>query len=485
MLVIGLISGTSVDGIDAALVEISGGESDLKIQLLAGETYSYPEMLRDEILAVIAGKALTMAEFAALDDAIAHAFAHAAEQIQQNQPKAELIGSHGQTVYHLPPSKISPNPLEKGALEQLPVAPLSERYLELPVPPSSREILELPVPPFSREVLELPVPPSSREVLELPVPPFSREVLELPVPPFSREVLELPVPPFSRGVRGVLLGYSLQLGRGALIADRTGITTINNFRAADIAAGGQGAPLVSKIDACLLADQEGDRAIQNIGGIGNLTYLPAKSNPHWLEKITGWDTGPGNALLDMAVYKFSQGQQTYDANGAWAATGTICQPLVQQWLAADFFQQPPPKSTGRELFSRDYLEQCLRDATVYQLSDADILASLTELTAVSIAHSYRQFLPQIPQQVLLCGGGSRNLYLRERLRVNLDQAEVLTTNEFGISTDFKEAIAFAVLAYWRQQQIPGNLPQVTGAQDHVLLGEIYNPNRGFQNRVET
>ncbi len=409
MLVIGLISGTSVDGIDAALVEISGGEADLQIQLLAGETYSYPEDLREEILAVIAGKALTMAEFAALDDAIAHAFAHAAEQIQQNQPKASLIGSHGQTVYHLPPVKRSPlAPLKKGGMG------------------------------------------TSQA-------------------------------PFQKGG----MGYSLQLGRGALIADRTGITTINNFRAADMAAGGQGAPLVSKIDACLLADQECDRAIQNIGGIGNLTYLPAKKSPHWLEKITGWDTGPGNALLDMAVSKFTQGQQTYDASGAWAATGTICQPLVQQWIAADFFRQPPPKSTGRELFSLDYLEQCLRDAAVYKLNNADILATLTELTVVSIAHSYRQFLPQIPLQVLLCGGGSRNLYLRERLRVNLDQAEVLTTDEFGMSTDFKEAIAFAVLAYWRQQQIPGNLPQVTGAQDHVLLGEIYNPKRGFQNRVET
>ena len=428
MLVIGLISGTSVDGIDAALVEIFGGESDLKVQLLAGETYSYPEALREEILAVIAGKALTMAEFAALDEAIALAFAYAAQQIQKNQPKAELIGSHGQTVYHLPPSKKrSPlAPLKKGGTGNL-KALLQEAETEGSKAPFLRGLGDL-----------LEISPSQN------------------------------------------LGYSLQLGRGALMADRTGITTINNFRAADIAAGGQGAPLVSKIDACLLADQECDRTIQNIGGIGNLTYLPAKKSPPWLEKITGWDTGPGNALLDMAVDKFTQGQQTYDAKGAWAATGTICQPLVQEWLSADFFQQPPPKSTGRELFSLDYLEQCLRDAVRYELSQADILATLTELTAASIAQSYRQFLPKIPQQVLLCGGGSRNLYLRERLRVNLDQAEVLTTDEFGISADFKEAIAFAVLAYWRQQQIPGNLPQVTGAQGSVLLGEIYNPKGGFQ-----
>ena len=408
MLVIGLISGTSVDGIDAALVEVSGRESDLKIELLAGETYSYPKQLRQEILAVIAGKALTMAEFAALDDAIAHAFAYAAQEIQQDKPKAELIGSHGQTVYHLPPS---PN--------------------------------------------------------------------RSPNPSFQR-TLQNPIPPLKRGARGdQTIGYSLQLGRGALIANIIGLTTISNFREADLAAGGQGAPLVSKIDGCLLADENCDRAIQNIGGIGNFTYLPAKKSLHWLEKIIGWDTGPGNALLDMAVQKFTQGQQTYDTNGDLARTGTIHYPLVQRWLEAEFFQQPPPKSTGRELFSADYLDQCLRETTVYGLTEADILATLTELTVAAIAQSYRQFLPQIPQQVLVCGGGSRNLYLLERLRVNLDHAEVLTTDEFGISADFKEAIAFAVLAYWRQGQISGNLPQVTGAQGHVLLGEIHNPKGNF------
>jgi anhydro-N-acetylmuramic acid kinase len=401
MLTIGLISGTSVDGIDAALVEVSGGEADLSIELVAGETFSYPEELRQEILAVIAGKALTMAEFAALDDGIARAFAHAAQEIQRPHPPAELIGSHGQTVYHLPPTpQLTPQ-----------LTPQSGQH---------------------------------------------------------------PAPQ---------IGYTLQLGRGALIAELTKIPTVNNFRVADMAAGGQGAPLVSKIDVCLLADHQVDRAIQNLGGIGNLTYLPPKNSPHWLDKIVGWDTGPGNALLDMAVQKFTQGQQTYDDLGAWAATGKICQPLVQQWLAADFFHQPPPKSTGRELFSSDYLEQCLRDSSAYELSEADILATLTELTAGSIAHSYRQFLPRIPQQVLLCGGGSRNVYLRERLRVNLDYAEVLTTDEFGVNADFKEAIAFAVLAYWRQQQIPGNLPQVTGAQGSVLLGEIHDPQGRLPIRV--
>ena len=372
---IGLISGTSVDGIDAALVEISGSTADLSVTLLAGETYPYPAALRSQILSVCAGAPLSMADFAALDDAIAQVFAEAAIAIQAGQPPAELIGSHGQTVFHRPPS--------------------------------------------------------------------------------------------DRLTRD-RLGYSLQLGRGALIAHRTGITTVSNFRAADIAAGGQGAPLVSAVDACLLRHPNRDRCIQNLGGIGNLTYLPAAS-----AKVLGWDTGPANALLDLATQHLSDGNLSFDRNGEWAAQGTPCQPLVQQWLQQDFFQQPPPKSTGRELFSPDYFAQCLADATAYRLNAADLLATLTELTAASIAHSYRAFLPRLPDQVLICGGGSRNLYLKQRLQANLDSAQVITTDEAGLNADYKEAIAFAVLAYWRSLGIPGNLPEVTGASQFALLGEIH------------
>ncbi|MEL6928036.1 MAG: anhydro-N-acetylmuramic acid kinase [Cyanobacteria bacterium J06600_6] len=380
MLVIGLMSGTSVDGIDAALVEIAGTELDLQVKLLNSKTFAYPESLRKEILAVCAGKAINIAELADLDDAIAIEFANAADQIQTQDLQAELIGSHGQTVYHRPPTKNK-------------------------------------------------------------------------------------------------LGYSSQLGRGELIAQQTGIKTIDNFRAADIAAAGEGAPLVSKIDLCLLSHSTKARAVQNLGGIGNVTYLPPKIADDWERKIFGWDTGPANALIDMAVERISDGTKTYDHDGQWAAQGTPNLELVDRWLKQDFFHQPPPKSTGRELFSQDYLDRCWQDMDRAELGDFDRLSTLTELTVASITSSYRQFLPQMPAEILLCGGGSRNSYLRQRLQAELTSAHITTTDEIGVDGDFKEAIAFAVLAYWRVRLIPGNLPQVTGAIKPVLLGDIhpYNP----------
>lgn len=374
MRVIGLMSGTSVDGIDAALVEISGSQSDLEVKFIAGMTYPYPQELRSQILQVCSGASLPIAELADLDDAIAITFAQAALKIQPESEPAALIGSHGQTVYHRPP-------------------------------------------------------------------------------------------------QGSQLGYSLQLGRGALIAHLTGITTVSNFRAADLAAGGQGAPLVPIVDQFLLSHPQAHRCIQNLGGIGNVTYLPPATDQP--PSILGWDTGPANTLLDLAVQFFSQGRQMYDADGAWAATGTPCLPLVEQWLQQPFFDQPPPKSTGRELFGQEYLQQCLTDAEPYHLSPADLLATLTELTAASIHHSYTQFLPRLPDQILLCGGGSQNRYLKQRLQTLFEPIPVGCTSEFGLNADFKEAIAFAVLAYWRILGIPGNLPSVTGAKAAVLLGEVY------------
>ncbi|MBW4686419.1 MAG: anhydro-N-acetylmuramic acid kinase [Komarekiella atlantica HA4396-MV6] len=384
--VIGLISGTSVDGIDAALVDISGTDFDLKIELVAGATYPYPAELRTKILAVCAGEAISMAELAQIDDAIAFTFAQAAQNIQIDHQPATLIGSHGQTVYHRPPGDWG----------------LGKVF------------------------------PSSKS-----------------------------------------LGYSLQLGRGELIANLTGVTTVSNFRAADIAIGGHGAPLVPRVDAFLLSHFEEGRCIQNIGGIGNVAYIPPRQQGDWLEKIRAWDTGPGNSLLDLAVEHLSAGAKTYDENGDWAASGTPCYQLVEQWLSQDYFHLPPPKSTGRELFGVAYLHQCLQEAEAYQLSSADMLATLTELTAASIAHSYQSFLLQMPQRVLLCGGGSRNLYLKQRLQLLLPSVPVLTTDEVGLNADFKEAIAFAVLAYWRSLGIPGNLPTATGASQEVLLGEIH------------
>ncbi len=375
MKVIGLMSGTSVDGIDAALVEINGTTLDLHVQLLAGATYPYPDNLRTQILAVCGGAKLSMAEFAELDDAIAKCFAQAAISIQANSFPATLIGSHGQTVFHRPATAEN-------------------------------------------------------------------------------------------------MGYSLQLGRGESIAQIAQITTIDNFRAADIAAGGQGAPLVPKPDAYLLSHPHEHRCVQNIGGIGNVTYIPPTSQPDWESRVRGWDTGPGNSLLDLAVTQLSHGESTFDRDGAWAATGKVCEPLVQNWLKQAYFAAAPPKSTGRELFGLEYLQACIADASHYHLNDADLLATLTDLTARSIADSYQRFLPKLPDRVLLCGGGSRNLYLRQRLQLHLPDTQVTTTDTAGVDGDAKEAIAFAVLAYWRHHQIPGNLPTVTGARQPILLGDV-------------
>jgi anhydro-N-acetylmuramic acid kinase len=379
--IIGLMSGTSVDGIDAVLVDVSGAERDLKVDLIASQTYAYRPELRQQILEVCAGAPLSVETLMGLDDAIAQSFAEAAISIQSGQSsKATLIGSHGQTVFHRPPQADQ-------------------------------------------------------------------------------------------------LGCSLQLGRGEVIAHRTGIKTVCNFRAADIAAGGQGAPLVPKIDVCLLSHATLRRCVQNLGGIGNVAVLPPLNPETDLgANVKGWDTGPSNVLLDLAITRFTQGQQTYDAGGQWAAQGSICQPLVERWLQQPFFQQAPPKSTGRELFSPAYLEACLTDAQAYQLSEADMLATLTELTAASIVHSYRQVLDAMPDQVLLCGGGSRNTYLRGRIQTLLGEAiPVLTTDDVGLNADAKEAIAFAVLAHWRVLGFPGNLPSATGAAQAVLLGELHAP----------
>ncbi|MEG3436818.1 anhydro-N-acetylmuramic acid kinase [Pannus brasiliensis CCIBt3594] len=377
MLAIGLISGTSVDGIDAAFVEIDGDVNHPRVQLLAGETYPYPEELRERILEICAGKALSVEELADLDDAIALSFARAAMAIQQGQPRAEIIGSHGQTVFHRPPD-------------------------------------------------------------------------------------------------GEKLGYSVQLGRGESIARITGIETVSNFRAADIAIGGHGAPLVPKIDAYLLSHPTKTRCVQNLGGIGNVAYLPPRQGEDWESRVFGWDTGPGNVLIDLAVQLLTDGERTFDRNGEWAATGTPCRELVDRWLEDPYFHLSPPKSTGRELFSPAYLERSREDARGYDLSAADWLATLTDLTAASIAHSYRTFLPRLPDEVLLCGGGARNDYLRQRLLSYLGKnVKILTTDEVGLNGDFKEAIAFAVLAYWRINGFSGNLPSVTGAPGPVLLGEIH------------
>ncbi|MEM1278773.1 MAG: anhydro-N-acetylmuramic acid kinase [Cyanobacteria bacterium P01_H01_bin.152] len=384
MNVIGLISGTSVDGIDGVVASIQGEGYNLQVATLGGQTFDYPPAIRQQALAIGAGAAISMPELAALDEAIAQQFAQAAQALIDQYGPVNLIGSHGQTVFHRPRL----------------TAPRSPTHL----------------------------------------------------------------------------AYSLQLGRGDLIATLTQCPTVSDFRQADIAAGGEGAPLVPPVDLALLSHPSHTRCVQNIGGIGNVALLPPWPAPRRVPpKVLGWDTGPGNSLLDLAVDRFSAGQQTYDGNGAWAAQGTPHQSLVDHWLQHPYFAQLPPKSTGRELFGQDFLQQCLTEATVYALTPADVLASLTELTARSIAQSYQTFLPALPDEVLICGGGSHNHYLLDRLQTHLPTVAILPTTAAGVPADLKEALAFAVLAYWRHQAFPGNLPSVTGAHQAVPLGNMHWP----------
>ncbi|GAB4363046.1 MAG: anhydro-N-acetylmuramic acid kinase [Cyanophyceae cyanobacterium] len=382
VIAIGLMSGTSVDGIDAIAVRLTGGDRDLAVEVLRTETYAHDDALRSQILAVCGGAALSAQDWAALDDAIAIAFAQAAQRIGEGLPRAMLIGSHGQTVFHRPPDGIAP------------------------------------------------------------------------------------------------LGYSWQLGRGAAIAALTGIPTVSNFRTADVAAGGHGAPLVPRVDAYLLGHPTERRCVQNLGGIGNVTYLPPQGtgdDRQWETGVRGWDTGPGNVLIDLAVQRFSGGRDRCDWDGRRAAAGRVDDTLLDRWLQDPFFQAPPPKSTGREHFGVAYLDQRLAEAIAAGLGEDDAIATLTELTAVSVALNYQRFLPQLPDRVLLCGGGSRNPVLRDRIAARLGgQIPVQSTTEAGLCADSKEAIAFAVLGYWRWLGLPGNLPAVTGAQRAVPLGELWS-----------
>lgn len=386
MRVIGLISGTSADGVDAALTDISGSGYDIQVKTIAGHTTPYAPALRQDILTLGGGAPIALDALAQLDDAIAQSFANAAQALIHTHGQVDLIASHGQTVFH--------------------------RALTPAAAPAHQ-----------------------------------------------------------------LLGYSLQLGRGEVIAALTQCPTIDNFRRADIAAGGEGAPLVPPVDVALLSHPHHWRCVQNIGGIGNVALLPPQqAHPTATAPAPlGWDTGPGNSLIDLAVIALSEGQAAYDMDGAWAAAGTPDTTLIDRWLQHPYFHQPPPKSTGRELFGKAFLATCMTDMSDRQLLPADCLATLTEFTAASIADSYQRFLPQMPDEILLCGGGSRNRFLVQQLQQRLPHIPIATTTAEGVPVDLKEAIAFAVLGYWRHHEFPGNLPSVTGASRPVLLGDYHLP----------
>ena len=258
--------------------------------------------------------------------------------------------------------------------------------------------------------------------------------------------------------------FTVQIGDPSTIAFRTGITTVADFRRMDIAAGGQGAPLVPAFHDAVLRDANENRVIINIGGMANITLL-AKNIP-----VSGFDTGPGNILMDSWIQK--KRQLPYDENGTWAASGQCNIALLDQLLSHPYIQAPAPKSTGRETFHLAWLESVL---TVFEaIDDADIQRTLLEFTAHSIAQAINN-LPVKIDHALLCGGGSHNSLLRESISALLPNIKTGSTTDVGIEADWLEAMAFAWLAKQRLENKPGNIPVVTGASRHCILGGVYSP----------
>ncbi len=361
--VIGLMSGTSCDSIDAALCEVA---PDLSCRLIKGINFDYPENLRGQVLR--AGEA-SVSDICRLNFEVGKCFADAANVLIGEFGKPDFIASHGQTVWHIPG------------------------------------------------------------------------------------------------------GATLQIGESSVIAEQTGCLTISNFREADIAAGGQGAPLVCFADKTWFKGKSDGRspetggavAVQNIGGIANVTVVG--------EDTTGFDTGPGNVIIDYCMQKFFD--LPYDKDGQVAAAGKVDESWLECLLQDEYYFLPPPKTTGREYFSPQYIENALKTAGTNE--PKDIIATVTALTAKSIAQSYERFAGDI-KTVIVGGGGAYNPALMDFLRKYLPRGVQLQTHEdYGVSNNFKEAMVFALLGYCTYYNIPNNVPSCTGASHRTVLGKFTYP----------
>lgn len=267
---------------------------------------------------------------------------------------------------------------------------------------------------------------------------------------------------------------TLQLGEPAYLAESLRVPVVSNFRAADLAAGGQGAPLATVFHQVVFARREQHVCVNNLGGISNVTSLDWRRGAQ--PRVLAFDTGPANVLLDLAVRQLTRGRQTCDRDGRLAARGKVCEPLLRAWLRHPFFRQAPPKSTGRELFGEKFLQPALAEMKQLGLTQPDFLATLTAFTAHSIALNYALHLPAPPDLVVLSGGGANNSALSDAiasaLRTSHPRIEVQTSADLGWPTEAIEAAAFALLAWRRWHGLPGNLPGTTGAKRAVLCGQI-------------
>ncbi len=378
MIVAGVMSGTSADGIDVALVRVQGRAPRLRFQLLSHEHFPYPGRVRMAILKAMNAQKTSVAELSRLNFLLGELYAESISKAQRlhGRVKLDLIGCHGQTIYH------------QGE---------PARFID----------------------------------------------------------------------RNIACTW--QTGEGSVIAARLGVPVVSDFRTADVAAGGKGAPLVPFLDYALFCDRRVGRIVQNIGGIANLTAIPAGAAP---EEVIAFDTGPGNMVIDQLMKMLFR--QEYDRNGAAGRLGQVLKPVLEQCLRNAFFRKTAPKTAGREEFGREYAADFLRRCG--KARKEDVIATATALTARSIAAAAQTFV--LPRgefhEYVVSGGGTNNACLMAMLESEIGALglKLRRSDEFGLPSQAKEAVAFAVLAYQTWHRQPGNIPTATGAKRPAILGKI-------------
>jgi anhydro-N-acetylmuramic acid kinase len=372
-LAVGLMSGTSIDGIDAALIDISGHSPRLKIRLVDWALFPFPRGLKERVLGVSHPSKKGVDEICRLNFELGELFAGAVIRLCRKARvplnRLSAIGSHGQTICHLG---------EKG---------------------------------------------------------------------------------------------TLQIGEPSVIAERTGVTTVADFRPRDIAAGGFGAPLAPYLHFLLFRHPKRNRAVQNIGGIANLTVIPRNAGP---EDVRGFDTGPGNMVIDGLLREMTRNSVHYDHGGKIAERGRVSLRLLKRLMAHPFILKKPPKTSGREEFGRVFVQSILVQARKIGLREEDIVATATAFTASSIASNYRKFVfpRMIPDEIIFGGGGIHNATLMRMIRAELPNIKISSFDLYGIHADAAEAVCFAVLAHETLHGRPTNIPTVTGAKRFAVLGKI-------------
>ena len=381
MTVAGVMSGTSADGIDVAVVRIAPSKARPKITLLAHEGFKFSAALRRAVLAAMNAKSTSTAELARLNWRLGLAYAEAVkETVRRHEVKLDLVGCHGQTLYH---------------------QARAEAYA------------------------------------------------------------------------GRRFACTWQAGEAQAIAAALRVSVVSNFRPADMLAGGEGAPLVPLLDYVLFADAKRGRVLQNIGGIANLTAIPAGAAP---DTVIAFDTGPGNMVVDWLAQKLFN--RPFDHNGALAAEGSVIAPVLAEALLNPYYRLKPPRTAGREQFGREYAAKLLAACRKHSKNNKDALATATVLTVETIARSYSRFVyPKMSGHgvdFILSGGGARNKTLVSMLEACLCPlgCKLAASEEFGMPAEAKEAAAFALLAWQTWHQLPGNLPSATGARRAVVLGQV-------------